>query len=117
MVALMILKRSAVPVSDEVKEDILRKIRERNNRLYPSDWDFYEDGVANSPTDPCVSAPHRQTGKPVGINLFTDTLDDIMAKCGFPEAQRETVLRFYRSHLQDRLPYWDAPNSIPLLDE
>ena len=113
----MALKRSAAPATDEIKDDLLRKIRERNNRLYPSDWDFYEDGVANSPTDPWVSVTHRQTGKPVGINLFTDTLDDIMAKCGFPETQRETVLRFYRSRLQDRLPYWDTPNNIPLLDE
>ena len=104
-------------VSDEKQECLLRKVRERNNQIYPSDWDFYEDGVANSPTDPWVSIPHRETGKPVGINLFTDTLDDIMTKCGFPDDQREMVLRLYSSHLRDRLPYWEAPDRIPLLEE
>ena len=114
----MVVKRSALPVSDAVKEDLLRRVRERNNRIYPLGWDIHENTVGTP--DPCVSVPHKQTGEPVRVNLFTDTIDDILEKCGFSEDQRETVSRFYRSHLRERLPHWDTdiiPNSIPLLED
>lgn len=112
----MVVKRSASSASDAMKEGLIHRIRERNNRVYPPGRDLRED-VGTTP-DPWVSVPHKQTGEPVGVNLFTDTIDDILDKCGFSEDQRETASRFYRSHLLDRLSSWDideVPNGIPLL--
>lgn len=95
-------------------------VAERDRRVYPPDWDFYGQTAITSPTDPLVSVPHKQTGEPVSINLFTDTIDRIMTKCGFPEHGRAETLGFYRSYLLSLIPYWDPaeiPDHIPLLQE
>ena len=114
----MVLKRQVQPVSDEVVEDLFRAVAENDRQAYGPDFDYYRDIVAKSPLDPWVCIPHKVTGESVGINLFTSTLDDIMERCGFPEDKRDFVLRLYRGHLLNRLPYWppeQVPDDIPIL--
>ena len=113
-------RRTRPSLSDDAKQAILDKFHERDNRLYPSGWNYYEQVVAKNPPNPIVCVPHQQTGSFVSVNLFADTVDDIMVKCGFPDSEREFTRRFYRSHLLSRLPYWDqdeVPENIPLLEE
>lgn len=117
---MVLERRTRSSVSPELEQKLLGEIEERDNRIYHPDWDFYEEMVAKAPPSGRVGVPHRVTGEMVGINLLTDTLDDIVARCGFPEHERDETLRFYRSYLLDRLRYRDkseVPARIPLLEE
>ena len=101
--------------SQGVQEDA-----EAYSRVYPSDFDYYRDVVANNAPSGLLGIPHRQSGELIMVDLFDISAEDLVEKCGIPENQQEVVLDCYRTYLLGRIPYWDesaVPEHIPLLDE
>lgn len=58
------------------------------------DYENYDD--YQDPEDAIFWVPHQQEARMVRFNRLTVTIGDIIAKCGYPENERERLTALHR---------------------
>ena len=87
---------------------------DRNSQYEYAHYDDYED-----PQQANFWVPHQLEERLVQFNRLTTTIDEIVARCGYPESAREGLAVLHRRLTEEFLRDYRGPveGPIPLLEE
>ena len=81
------------------------------------DYDTYDD--YQDPKDAIFWVPHQREARMVQFNRLTVTIDDIIARCGYPESERDRLAVLHRRLAEEFLDDYRGPRigPVPLLEK
>ena len=81
------------------------------------DYESYDDFA--EPGDAAFWIPHQREERMVEFNRLTVTIDDIIARCGYPESERDRLAALHRQLAEEFLKDYRGPliGPVPLLEE
>jgi len=103
-----------------VTEKSIQRISVEDQRLLDAQAARIDQRGPYDRHDPTFWVPHQQDrGRMVSFDTLTATVDEIIARCGYPESERERLVRDHRDAAARFLQHYEGPieGPVPLLGD